>query len=70
MKYTLEFGKSNQIKGSPENVIEYIGRYAFRIAISNNRIIDIKNNTITFEYKDYKDNSKNQNYKIKCFRIY
>ena len=43
-------------KGSPENVIEYIGRYAFRVAISNNRIIDIDDNTITFEYKDYRDN--------------
>ena len=45
-------------KGSPENVIEYIGRYSFRVAISNERIKDISNNQITFEYKDYKDNSK------------
>lgn len=45
-------------KGSPENVIEYIGRYSFRVAISNNRIKDISNHKITFEYKDYKDESK------------
>ena len=45
-------------KGRPENVIEYIGRYSFRVAISNDRIKDISNNQITFEYKDYKDNSK------------
>jgi len=45
-------------KGSPENVIEYIGRYAFRVAISNYRIKDIDNANVTFEYKDYKDNSK------------
>ena len=44
-------------KGSPENVIEYIGRYSFRIAISNKRIKDISNGKVTFEYKDYKDNS-------------
>lgn len=44
--------------GCPENVIEYIGRYAFRVAISNERIIDIENYTITFEHKDYKDNGK------------
>jgi len=43
-------------KGSPENVIEYIGRYSFRVAISNNRIKNISDNKITFEYKDYKDN--------------
>lgn len=45
-------------KGKPENVIEYIGRYSFRVAISNDRIKDISNNQITFEYKDYKDDSK------------
>lgn len=45
-------------KGRPENVIEYIGRYSFRVAISNDRIKDISNNQITFEYKNYKDNSK------------
>ena len=44
-------------KGSPENVIEYIGRYAFRVAIANERIKDISNGNVTFEYKDYKDNS-------------
>lgn len=45
-------------KGSPENVIEYIGRYSFRVAISNQRIKSIDNHKITFEYKDYKDNGK------------
>lgn len=45
-------------KGNPENVIEYIGRYSFRVAISNDRIKDISNGKITFEYKDYKDNAK------------
>lgn len=45
-------------KGSPENVIEYIGRYSFRVAISNQRIKDVSNGNVTFEYKDYKDNGK------------
>ena len=45
-------------KGKPENVIEYVGRYSFKIAISNERIKDISNGIITFEYKDYKDDSK------------
>lgn len=45
-------------KGNAENVIEYIGRYSFRVAISNERIKDISNGKVTFEYKDYKDNSK------------
>lgn len=45
-------------KGIPENVIEYIGRYAFRVAISNQRIKNVSDNDVTFEYKDYKDNSE------------
>lgn len=47
-------------KSSPENVIEYLGRYAFKIAISNERIKFLNKETkeVTFEYKDYKDNGK------------
>lgn len=45
-------------KGKAENVIEYVGRYSFRVAISNDRIKNIENGFITFEYKDYKDHSK------------
>ena len=45
-------------KGKKENVIEYVGRYSFRVAISNDRIKNIDNGLIIFEYKDYKDNSK------------
>ncbi len=45
-------------KGKTENVIEYIGMYSFRVAISNERIKDISNGKVTFEYKDYKDNEK------------
>ena len=45
-------------KGKTENVIEYVGRYSFRVAISNDRIKNIENGFITFEYKDYKDDSK------------
>ena len=45
-------------KGKTENVIEYVGRYSFRVAISNDRIKKIEDGNITFEYKDYKDNAK------------
>lgn len=40
------------------SVVEYLGRYTHKIAISNHRIvyIDNVNNTITFNYKDYKTN--------------
>lgn len=44
--------------GSPKHVIEYLGRYTHKVAISNHRIVDIQNNQVTFRYKDYRDESK------------
>ena len=45
-------------KGKTENIVEYVGRYSFRVAISNKRIKNIDDGNVTFEYKDYKDNKK------------
>lgn len=44
----------------PHAVIEYLGRYTHKVAISNHRIMDIdeQNNTVTFAYKDYADGNK------------
>ena len=36
----------------PEQVLEYLGRYTHRIAISNHRITAIDNGTVTFTYRD------------------
>ncbi len=40
--------------GGPEQVLDYIGRYTHRVAISNNRIINVKDGRITFAYRDRK----------------
>lgn len=40
--------------GSPEKVLEYLSRYIFRIAITNRRIIEIKNGKVIFSWKDYR----------------
>jgi hypothetical protein len=40
--------------GSPKSVVEYLGRYTHKIAISNHRIKAIENQNVTFEYKDYR----------------
>lgn len=46
--------------GNNQAVLNYIGRYSHRVAISNSRILnyDSENHTVTFRYKDYKDHSK------------
>jgi len=45
--------------GGPAQVLEYLGRYTHKVAISNHRIkrIDM-DNKVTFEYKDYTDGGK------------
>lgn len=40
--------------GSPKSVVEYLGRYTHKIAISNHRIKNIDSQNVTFEYKDYR----------------
>ena len=39
-------------------VVEYLGRYTHRVAISNNRIVSIKDGNVTFKWRDYKDSNK------------
>ena len=40
----------------PEYVLEYLGRYTHRVAISNQRIVSLKNGKVTFKYKNRKNN--------------
>ena len=37
----------------PEQVLEYLGRYTHRVAISNERLVSVDANTVRFRYKDY-----------------
>lgn len=40
----------------PASVVEYLGRYTHKIAISNHRLLDINNQEVTFRWRDYRDN--------------
>src|SRR6202047_1621205 len=42
----------------PEQVLDYVGRYTHRVAISNNRLLDIAEGKVTFRYKDYRHNAQ------------
>ena len=39
----------------PEQVVEYMGRYSHKVAISNHRILAISDNGVTFRWLDYRD---------------
>lgn len=41
-----------------EQLLEYLGRYTHRVAISNQRIIKFEDDKVTFRWRDYKDDNK------------
>ncbi|WP_273209899.1 IS91 family transposase [Runella zeae] len=42
--------------GSVKSVVEYLGRYTHKVAISNHRIQQVDEECVTFSYKDYRQN--------------
>jgi Putative transposase len=40
--------------GGAKHVLDYLGRYTHRVAISNNRLLSMQDGQITFLWKDYK----------------
>ena len=49
-----------------EQVIEYLGRYTHRVAISNARILEIAGDKVHFVWKDYRQNGRSKVMKIKA----
>ena len=44
----------------PEEVLKYVARYTHRIAITNNRLLDINDGKVQFRWKDYRDGSRHK----------
>ena len=44
--------------GHPKAVLEYLGRYTHKVAISNHRIVGIDSHKTTFSYKDYRQGAQ------------
>ena len=42
----------------PQQVVDYVGRYTHRVAISNHRIVDIEDGQVKFNWRDYRDNNQ------------
>lgn len=42
----------------PKQVLSYLGRYTHRVAISNNRILKVDNQQVTFSWRDYHQDYK------------
>ena len=46
--------------GGPRKVLDYLGRYTHRVAISNNRLLGIGNGQVRFQWKDYRRKNKHR----------
>jgi hypothetical protein len=48
--------------GGPQQALEYLGRYTHRVALSNERLLAVRNDQVTFQWKDYrrKDQQKSR----------
>ena len=57
---------SKQPFGGPEHVLEYLGRYTHRVAITNNRILSIEGGEVTFKYCDRSDENKIKELPVKA----
>jgi hypothetical protein len=44
--------------GSPKTVLDYLGRYAHRVALSNDRILNVDHDQVTLSYRDRKDGNR------------
>ena len=42
----------------PAQVLDYVGRYTHRVAISNNRLLSMDNGKVRFRWKDYRDGNR------------
>ena len=50
---------------SVNDVIEYLGRYTHKIAISNHRLLNADNESVRFIWKDYRDNDRKKVMQLK-----
>jgi hypothetical protein len=53
----------------PETVIEYLGRYTHRIAITNHRIINMDDGRVSLFWKDYADGNRTKVMTLDCFEF-
>lgn len=48
----------------PGHVVEYLGRYTHKIAISNHRIKEVGEQSVSFSYRDYRQGAKKLEMKL------
>ena len=49
---------ANRPFAGPEQVLEYLGRYTHRVALSNDRLLSLDDGRVRFRWKDYADGAR------------
>ena len=52
-----------------EKVMDYLGRYTHRVALSNDRLVKLEDNRVTFRWRDSSDNNKIKLLTIEAFEF-
>ena len=52
-----------------DSVIDYLGRYTHRVAITNDRIVKLENDHVIFKYRDRRDNDKVKLMSLEAFKF-
>ena len=51
---------------NPEQALDYLGRYTHRVAISDHRILAVKDDQVTFSWRDRADGNSEKTMTIPC----
>ena len=52
--------------GGPQQVLDYLGRYTHRVAISNHRLLALEGGRVTFSWSDYRDSGASKEMSIEA----
>ena len=52
--------------GTPEQTLDYLGRYTHRVAISDHRILDVRDGRVTFAWRDRADGNSEKTMTLAC----
>jgi hypothetical protein len=52
--------------GTPEQTLDYLGRYTHRVAVCDHRILDIRNGDVTFAWRDRADGNTQKAMTLTC----
>ena len=57
------------VRVDPQVVMEYVGRYVYRVAISNERLLNLADDMVTFAYRDSADDKKTKRMDLEAFEF-